>query len=683
MDSHEEIVPPNREQAWWHASVTFRGGAVSPEAARILSAGLHNQRFHFLRKDAGLRLRTEHPCAALLDHLVAEEQATCWSGGIYEPEAEAFGGPEGMDLAHDVFCADSRSALRETGTPGARERCVLLLSAMIREAGLDPFEAGDVWAKLAALRPPTSPPDGPAGDQAVRAMRRLMNADGARRPDAEPGWAERFASFEDAGLRLRRLAANGRLIRGLRAVLAHHAIFAFNRAGVPAAEQAATAWLGRQVAFAAGEGAAISPHRSAPQDPHPARMETTVAPVTDPTNLPDALANRLVKSGHLRTPAVIDAFRATRRHQFLPGIDLESAYKEDAVPTKHDESGEMISCISAPSIVATQLEQLGAQPGDRVLEAGAATGYNASLLSKLVSPGGHVWTVDVDQDLIDGARKNLAQAGASNVSVVLADGAVGLSEHAPYDRVQFTVGAGDVPVKILDQVAPGGRLVLPMRIRGSISRSFAFEQDGEMWKTVSCEMATFVPLRNGVCDDVYTLVSMEGEGNVRLETFSEQEVDRDAIRTVLDHKQVKVHTGVKLRQGDPFEWLYLYLACVLPNGLSRMPGQRPGFTPHFAWGSMAALDSDSLAYLTIREGEDDQGQYFELGVIGHGSRAADLADHVATEIRDWDEGWGNTAPEPNFHMAVNEARDKLTATDPRFVIDKTYSRLVVDWPRKG
>jgi len=244
------------------------------------------------------------------------------------------------------------------------------------------------------------------------------------------------------------------------------------------------------------------------------------------------------------------------------------------------------------------------------------------------------------------------------------------------------VGAGDVPVKILDQLAPGGRLVLPMRIRGSISRSFAFEREGKAWTTVSCEMATFVPLRKGVCDDIYTLVPMVGEGNVRLETFSEQEVDRDSIRTVLDQQPTKVYSGVKFRQGDPWEWLYLYLASVLPNGLSRMPGSRPGFTPHFGWGSMAALDGDTLAYLTVREGEDEQSRFWEIGVIGHGSRAAELADQVVGEIRDWDKGWGNHAPEPTFRMAVGDARDQLTASEPRFVIDKTHSRLVIDWPRK-
>ncbi|MFV2196186.1 methyltransferase, FxLD system [Nocardiopsis sp. LOL_012] len=380
---------------------------------------------------------------------------------------------------------------------------------------------------------------------------------------------------------------------------------------------------------------------------------------------------------------MIKALHHVERHRFLPGVDAQKAYAGDAVPIKHDDTGQMVSCISAPSIVATQLEQLGAQPGHKVLEAGAATGYNAAILGRLVGPRGHVWTIDVDQDLVDNARTNLTEAGTSNVTVVLGDGAVGLAEHAPYDRIQFTVGTGDVPVKILDQLAPGGRLVVPMRIRGSISRSFAFERDGDAWKTVSCEMATFVPLRKGVCDDVYTRVPMQGEGDVHLETFSEQDVDRDALRTALDRNQVKVYTGVKLRGNGNWEWLYLYLACALPNGLSRMPGSRPGFTPHFGWGAMTALDGDSLAYFTIREGEDDQGRFWEIGVIGHGPRAAELAEQVTAEVREWDRGWGNSAPEPGFRMAVGQARDRLTAAEPRFVVDKPHSRLVIDWPRRS
>ncbi|MFC5804505.1 methyltransferase domain-containing protein, partial [Streptomyces formicae] len=181
-------------------------------------------------------------------------------------------------------------------------------------------------------------------------------------------------------------------------------------------------------------------------------------PVTSPAELREALVTRLMDDGHLRTAEVIAAFRDTERHQFLPDTDLQTAYDEEAVPTKHDETGEMISCISAPSIVATQLEQMGVQPGHKVLEAGAATGYNARMLGSLVAPEGHVWTMDVDQDLVDSARKNLSLANSTNVTVVLGDGAAGLPGSAPFDRIQFTVGTSDIPVKILNQLTPGGRL---------------------------------------------------------------------------------------------------------------------------------------------------------------------------------------------------------------------------------
>ncbi|WP_416976951.1 methyltransferase, FxLD system [Streptomyces sp. T028] len=412
-------------------------------------------------------------------------------------------------------------------------------------------------------------------------------------------------------------------------------------------------------------------------------METTVTPAPDPAVWGEDLVNRLVDSGHLRTPEIVAAFRSIERHRFLPGVDPQDACVDDAVAIKHDETGAMISCISAPSIVATQLEQLDARPGHKILEAGAGTGYNAALLGRLVTPGGHVWTVDVDQDLVDGAQKNLAQAGATNVQVVLGDGAAGLTEHAPYDRVQFTVGAGDIPPTILDQLAPDGRLVIPMRIRGSISRSLAFERDGQTWRTVSTEMMTFVPLRKGVCNDIRTMVDMSGEGDVRLETYTDQNVDREAIRTALDQPPAEIYTSVKFRKGDSYQWLYLYLAYVLPNGLSRMPGSRPGLIPNFGWGSMAALDNETLAYLTKREGEDEEGTFWQIGVIGHGPRAAELAGQVATAIGEWDQSWGNNAPAPVLRMAVGDARDQLQVSEPRFVIDKTHSRLVVDWPRRN
>jgi len=259
-------------------------------------------------------------------------------------------------------------------------------------------------------------------------MRRLMNTDAAKIEDADHGWADRVTAFETAGRRLARLNSDGLLTRGLRAVLAHHLIFTLNRGEIGVTEQAAAAWLAQDVIFA--DGQPVSTRRFVPGAPSVGQMETTATatPTADPAELREALVNSLTDSQWLRTPAIIDAFRSVERQVFIPDVSPEQAYKDDAVSVKKDEAGVMLSCIAQPTSVATQLEQLEARPGQKVFEAGAATGYNAALLAHLVGGAGHVWTVDVDEDLVDGAREHLAAAGVSNVTVLLADGAAGLPE---------------------------------------------------------------------------------------------------------------------------------------------------------------------------------------------------------------------------------------------------------------
>ncbi|MFB9832661.1 methyltransferase domain-containing protein [Actinoallomurus acaciae] len=130
---------------------------------------------------------------------------------------------------------------------------------------------------------------------------------------------------------------------------------------------------------------------------------------------------------------------------------------------------------SAPSIVAQMLEQLDVQSGHRILEIGAGTGYNATLPAHLAGPDGYVTTLDIDEDLVDTAGHGLAAVGYGTVHVVCGDGEYGHSDGAPYDRLIVTAGAWDVPPPWSDQLTTGGRIAVPLRVRG-LTRSVALER---------------------------------------------------------------------------------------------------------------------------------------------------------------------------------------------------------------
>ncbi|WP_194924888.1 methyltransferase, FxLD system [Catenulispora pinisilvae] len=687
---------------WKHATVTLGAYGLTTATAEAMSAALesaledgHLTNFHFLRKDGGMRLRMAGPKAAdrlpsVLDALADRGLIAGWTPGVYEPEVEAFGGPAGMNAAHHLFCADSRAVLMSLAAgqaegPGAREAAVLLLSTLLRGARLDWFEIGDVWARIAAERQLVDAvPEGARLARECAAMQALMQVD-ATQVEAGPGWEARVQAFAEAGARVRALADDGTLSRGqtqevgLRAVLAHHAIFALNRAGLTGMQQAELALLAKTVVFSPPSD--VSGPEADASAISLVQMESTVIPAAarGASELRAVLVQHLTDSDVLSDPRIIEAFLAVERDKFLPGVDLATAYADDAVTVKTADTGIVISAISQPTIVATMLQQLDVQPGEKILEAGAATGYNAALIGNLVGPGGQVWTIDVDQDLIDGANAHLAAAGVGNVTAVLGDGGAGLPEHGPYDRIIFTVGAGDVPAAVLDQLAPGGRLVIPVRIRGGVSRAIALQRDGDHWVSVSSEMATFMPLRQGIADDERVITALSEDGGVTLHTYAEQNVDTDGIANALCFPGHEVFTGVKFRKGTTWEWLNLWLTCALPSGISRMPSSGPlvesgKIRPQFPWGSMAAVEADTIAYLTMHEGQDEAGRFWEAAVIGHGPNGAVLAEATGEQIRAWSDGHRDTVP--TFHVVTGPARDALRG---RFTVDKPCGRIALDW----
>ena len=206
------------------------------------------------------------------------------------------------------------------------------------------------------------------------------------------------------------------------------------------------------------------------------------------------MVSQVAASGRPVSDAVARAMRAVPRHLFLPGTDPELAYRNEPIVTRRSADGQPTSSSSQPTIMAYMLDQLDVAPGQRVLEIGAGTGYNAALLAHLVGAAGTVVTVDLDEEVADQARAHLAAAGYPDVTVLAADGAAGYPPGAPYDRIIATVGVSDLAPAWREQLGPGGRIVVPLDLRGS-QRSVAFEWDGTSWQSRSVIPCGFMRMR--------------------------------------------------------------------------------------------------------------------------------------------------------------------------------------------
>ena len=234
----------------------------------------------------------------------------------------------------------------------------------------------------------------------------------------------------------------------------------------------------------------------------------------------DRMVAEVSAGGQPVSDAVAQAMRVVPRHLFLPEVPAELAYRDDAIVTRRDPNGQPTSSSSQPKIMAIMLDQLGLAPGHRVLEIGAGTGYNAALMKHLVGPGGTVVTVDLDEEVAAEAAAHLGAAGYPDVTVVAADGAAGYPPGAPYDRIIATVGVSDLAPAWLAQLGPGGRIVVPLDLRGS-QRSVAFERDPdgpaesgrpEVWRSRSVVPCGFMRMRGSLAGPERTRVTGDYPG---------------------------------------------------------------------------------------------------------------------------------------------------------------------------
>ncbi|MFP3938728.1 MAG: protein-L-isoaspartate(D-aspartate) O-methyltransferase [Thermoanaerobaculia bacterium] len=185
-------------------------------------------------------------------------------------------------------------------------------------------------------------------------------------------------------------------------------------------------------------------------------------------------------------PEVLDALRAVPRHEFVPERLRDAAYRNRPLPIGHGQT------ISQPYMVAIMTDLLEVDGDDRVFELGTGSGYQAAVLAELVE---HVYTVEIVPELAREADARLERLGYDDVTARQADGYFGWEEHAPFDAIVVTAAASHVPPPLIEQLAPGGRMVIPVGSPFATQQLMLVEKtaDGEIHSRQLLPVA-FVPL---------------------------------------------------------------------------------------------------------------------------------------------------------------------------------------------
>lgn len=184
-------------------------------------------------------------------------------------------------------------------------------------------------------------------------------------------------------------------------------------------------------------------------------------------------------------PLVLDAMRTVPRHLFVPDQYQSRAYSDTALPIAKGQT------ISQPFVVAWMTSLLNLEHGDKVLEVGTGSGYQAAVLAKM---GAEVYSVEIIPELAQDAKQTLDRLGYSDVETKTGDGYFGWEAHAPYDGIIVTAAPDHVPPSLRAQLKPDGRMVVPVGPPGSVQSLWVVrKKDGE-WVSESQGPVRFVPL---------------------------------------------------------------------------------------------------------------------------------------------------------------------------------------------
>jgi protein-L-isoaspartate(D-aspartate) O-methyltransferase len=403
---------------------------------------------------------------------------------------------------------------------------------------------------------------------------------------------------------------------------------------------------------------------------------------------PDAARARLVDelraAGRLTSMAVADAFRAVPRHVFLPEMPASQAYQDEAFVVKTGEDGLPLSSSSQPAIMAIMLEQLQIAPGQRVLEIGTGTGYNAALMRYLVGPEGSVVSEDIDPDLVASARENLVAAGYPDVIVVCGDGGFGVPEHAPYDRIIVTAGASDLAPEWLAQLGPDGRIALPLSLRG-IQLCVALERSGDHWRSRAACRCGFIRMVGSLAAGG-SQAPLGPQPGLHVLIDDGAAPDPDTLWAALNGPFADVPTGIEVaglaELGEADLWITvmepeLARLTIVPSGPLR--GEALPLLPFGALGQASA----SLAVAGLLPAALPTGgqREFEVAVRGFGPRGAILAERLAGRVGAW-----HASGRPGSSDVVLTAYPRGASGEPvpagpgQVMLDRPNTRLLLDWP---
>lgn len=199
----------------------------------------------------------------------------------------------------------------------------------------------------------------------------------------------------------------------------------------------------------------------------------------------ERLVQRLSRSG-ISDPAILDRVRSVPRHLFVDEALQSRAYEDSALPIGHGQT------ISQPYIVAFMTQELGLEPHHKLFELGTGSGYQAAVASLLVD---EVFTVEIVPELAERASEDLERLGHENVHVRQGDGWAGWPDEAPFDRIIVTAAAPELPEPLLEQLADGGRMIIPVGPAGGRQDLYLVwkTRDGEL-KSRAILPVRFVPV---------------------------------------------------------------------------------------------------------------------------------------------------------------------------------------------